>query len=112
MASTRTCILVLGMHRSGTSALTRVISLLGAALPQKLMPAAQNNNETGFWEPRYLWTLHDQMLGEAGSRWDDWRKLDLSALPPDRLRHYKAEVGRQIAEEYGDAQLIDRKSVV
>jgi hypothetical protein len=102
----QSCILVLGMHRSGTSALTRVINLLGAALPQNLMQAAPNNNEAGFWEPQHLWTLHDQMLGEAGSRWDDWRKLDLSGLPPDRLMHYKAEIVRQIAEEYGDAQLI------
>ena len=102
----RTCILVLGMHRSGTSALSRVISLLGAALPKNLMPPRPNDNEAGFWEPRDLWTLHDQMLAEAGSRWDDWRKLDLSALPPDRLRHYKAEIGRLIAEEYGGARLI------
>jgi hypothetical protein len=94
------------MHRSGTSALARVISLLGAALPKNLMPPLPNDNEVGFWEPRDLWTLHDQMLAEAGSRWDDWRKLDLSALPPDRLRHYKAEIGRLIADEYGGARLI------
>lgn len=102
----RSCILVLGMHRSGTSALTRVISLLGAALPKNLMSPLPNDNETGFWEPRDLWTLHNQMLAEAGSRWDDWRKLDLSALPPARLRHYKADIGRLIAEEYGGARLI------
>lgn len=102
----RSCILVLGMHRSGTSALTRVINLLGATLPRNLMLAEPGNNEAGFWEPRDLFRLHDRMLAEAGSRWDDWRGLDLSVLPPDRLRYYKAEIGRQIAEEYGDAQLI------
>ena len=81
----RSCILVLGVHRSGTSAVTRVINLLGAALPKNLMPPSPNNNEAGFWEPKNLWLLHDRMLREAGSRWDDWRKLDLGILPPERL---------------------------
>ena len=36
-------IMVLGMHRSGTSALTRVISLLGADLPHGLLPPTQTN---------------------------------------------------------------------
>ena len=101
----RCCILVLGAHRSGTSALTRVINLLGAALPQNLLPAYPGN-EAGHWEPKRLLKLHDQMLAEAGSRWDDWRKLDLAVLPPERLDFYKAEIGRLIAEEYGDARLI------
>jgi hypothetical protein len=70
------------------------------------MPAAPANNEAGFWEPQDLSTLHDQMLGEIGSRWDDWRSLDLSMLPTYSFEHYKAEIGRQIAEEYGDAPLI------
>lgn len=41
-------ILVLGMHRSGISALTRIISLLGADLPPNLMPPAADNNAPGF----------------------------------------------------------------
>jgi hypothetical protein len=101
----RCCILVLGVHRSGTSALTRVINLLGAALPKNLMPPTPNNNEVGFWEPQNLWLLHDQMLREAGSRWNDWRKLDLGILPPERIVFYKSEIRRLIAEEFNDAPL-------
>jgi hypothetical protein len=33
----RTCVLVLGMHRSGTSALARVLNLLGCDLPKTLI---------------------------------------------------------------------------
>ena len=101
----RCCILVLGAHRSGTSALTRVINLLGAALPKNLMPPAPNNNEAGFWEPKNLWLLHDRMLREAGSRWDDWRKLDLGIFSPERLDFHKSEIRRLIEEEFGDAPL-------
>ena len=70
--SSRQAILVAGMHRSGTSALTRVFSLLGADLPENLAPALPDNNETGFWESVDLMVLHDKMLMSAGSSWDDW----------------------------------------
>jgi len=101
----RTAIVVLGMHRSGTSALTRMLSLLGAHLPEHLL-GANPTNKAGHWEPERLVNLHDQMLGEAGSCWYDWRAFDPAALPPGRLDHYRAEITRIISEEYGEAPLI------
>ena len=68
----RTAILVLGMHRSGTSACTRTINLLGADLPTNLMPAQPGNNEVGFWESMDVYELNDEILASAGSSWDDW----------------------------------------
>lgn len=67
-------ILVLGPHRSGTSALTRVLNLLGASLPRNLL-AANHLNETGFWESAELIRLHDQVLAEAGIAWHDYLKI-------------------------------------
>ena len=46
-------LLVLGMHRSGTSALTRVLNLLGVALGDDLMPPGPDN-PLGFWEHQAL----------------------------------------------------------
>jgi hypothetical protein len=63
------------MHRSGTSALTRVANLLGADLPKNLMPP-NAENESGFWESDDLMTIHDEALATAGSRWDDWRAIE------------------------------------
>jgi glycosyltransferase involved in cell wall biosynthesis len=92
------------MHRSGTSAITRVISLLGAALPSRLMPPSPNNNILGFWEPLQLSMLHDQMLAEAGSSWDGWQQLDLAArLSESRLANYKAEIVRELDDCFGTA---------
>ena len=95
---------VLGMHRSGTSAVVRVLSLLGAALPRRLLDASRGN-EAGHWEPQFLMDLHHKMLIEAGNRWDDWRAFDPKALSPERAAHYKGEIKRLIAEEYGEASL-------
>ena len=56
-----TAIVVLGMHRSGTSALTRTLSLLGAALPGNLLPS-KPSNETGFWESTDILEFNDRVL--------------------------------------------------
>jgi len=96
------------MHRSGTSALARMLSLLGAELPEHLMGTeyrGRGGNEAGHWEPERLVDLHDEMLAEAGSRWDDWRRFEPAALGPERFSHYKGEIARLIEEEYGDASL-------
>src|SRR5215207_75686 len=100
----RAALLVLGMHRSGTSALARMLSLLGAALPEHVL-GAQRGNEAGLWEPERLVDLHAEMLSEAGSRWDDWRRFEPAALGPERLSHYRSTLAQLIAEEYRDAPL-------
>jgi hypothetical protein len=99
-------ILVLGMHRSGTSALTRILSLCGASLPRRLIGPASQNHESGFWEPAEIVALHDEILAAAGSSWYDLRSFpstwfDLPAATPfaDRL-------ARLIETEFGTAPLI------
>ncbi|MER8848740.1 MULTISPECIES: glycoside hydrolase family 99-like domain-containing protein [Mesorhizobium] len=104
-ATKRTCIMVLGMHRSGTSALTRVLNLLGATLPDQVI-APDENNASGYWEPTSLNTLNEKLLAEAGSRWDDWRLFDPSNLAPPRALFYRTEISRIIDEEYKDASVI------
>lgn len=52
---------VVGMPRSGTSALTRVLSLCGGALPAKLHGAVADNPR-GRWEPRESLLLNDEIL--------------------------------------------------
>ena len=75
-SSTRRCILVTGMHRSGTSALTRVLNLAGAVLPRvELMPPAPDQNPTGFWEALEVCDIHQSFMAKHGHRWDDFRRL-------------------------------------
>lgn len=103
-APDRTCILVLGMHRSGTSAITRALSLLGAALPSNILGPGRGN-ESGHWEPERLIAFHDKMLKELGSRWNDWRALDLTTLTARRREEVKSEVAQLLKVEFGEAQL-------
>lgn len=43
-------VVVLGMHRSGTSAITRGLTVLGVELGDRLMPPKENVNDRGFFE--------------------------------------------------------------
>lgn len=61
---------VLGVTRSGTSALTRMLSLCGAALPPGLA-GANSANPLGYWEPRASHRLNIEILRRHGSEWFD-----------------------------------------
>lgn len=101
----RRAILVLGMHRSGTSALTGIVNALGAAAPKTLM---ENNydNPTGFFESMSLMLAHDELLASAGSAWDDWRRFDPQASGPEVLRRHRKKIKALVRREFGDEQLI------
>jgi len=73
-------LLVLGMHRSGTSALAGLLAGDGVQLPAG-SPPADPFNPRGYWEPLQLLACHNTLLEEAGSRWDDPRLAPLSPSP-------------------------------
>lgn len=82
-------IVVLGMHRSGTSLLTRVLNLLGCALPKNLL-GAHESNPRGHWESLDAIEINDTLLSALGRRWDDVREL-----PDDWLDREETEYARQ-----------------
>ncbi|MBU8537757.1 sulfotransferase family protein [Falsiroseomonas tokyonensis] len=87
------------MHRSGTSALTRVLSLHGLSLPARVMKPARDNPR-GFWESAEVAALDDRILAAAGSRYDDPRPLPPGLLPPDALEPFVAEAVELLATEF------------
>lgn len=100
----RTCLLILGMHRSGTSALTRVLSLGGASLPSTLMKATEAN-ETGYWESTKLYEYHKALLEELNSYWNDWRSIDWACVSPDRREEIKDEINHILDQEFQNSLL-------
>jgi hypothetical protein len=66
----RQIIFVLGMGRSGTSAITRVLSLCGARLPGPLL-GASDGNLTGHWEPIDAININNAFLSRHGASWYD-----------------------------------------
>lgn len=62
-------IVVLGMHRAGTSAITRALEVLGVSLGNNLMPAIEHVNPKGFFEDLEVNALNIEMLSTVGSDW-------------------------------------------
>lgn len=98
----RTVAVVLGMHRSGTSALMRALSLAGFALPRRLLSGSEDNLE-GFWEPSYVVALNERVLAALGQDW-----TSIGAIPPHRFEEpgaaaLRAEAEAILREDYGDA---------
>lgn len=83
--SPRRLIFVLGVGRSGTSAITRVLSLCGASLPERLLGAGEGN-PTGHWEPLDALDLNEAFLERYGSNWYDprWPCWETVADSPQR----------------------------
>ena len=101
-AVSREALLVLGMHRSGTSATAGLLVRLGAQGPSMLMPADASNPE-GYWESRRLWEVHERLLREIGSRWDAYTHLDTEKLQSSISADLKDECRRALLAEFGDA---------
>lgn len=97
-------ILILGMHRSGTSAMTRVCNLLGTELGVRLIPPGPFNPK-GHWEHGELLRINRRMLSVMGaSSGFVWPlpKGHLSAQKAEPLQQMIADV---IGEDFADAPL-------
>jgi hypothetical protein len=64
-------IIVLGMHRSGTSAISGVFSHLGVLMGKKLFKAQKGVNEKGFFENSLVVQLNERLFEKLESSWDD-----------------------------------------
>ncbi len=102
--SARRAMMVLGMHRSGTSAVTRVLNLLGVELGSRLMPPAPDN-PGGFWEHLGVVEIHDRLLSDLGRSWDDFRPLPENWLDGAAALRAHQEISKLIESEFADAPL-------
>ena len=95
-------VLVVGMHRSGTSAVTRVLNYLGCALPNHLSGMA-HDNERGFWESPAVRDLNERILESAGTAWDDWVEFDPSWYESPRANEFRGNARTVLEDEFGDS---------
>ncbi|MEI6697064.1 MAG: sulfotransferase [Bacteroidota bacterium] len=61
-------ILILGMHRSGTSLVAQLIAKWGAYMGHDLMPA-DAHNQSGYWEYQPLVDFHEKLLQKTNNIW-------------------------------------------
>lgn len=66
---TRRLLFVVGMHRSGTSALCAALNACGATFGEQLLDTMEGVNEEGFWEDSMFVDINEQLLGQLNTDW-------------------------------------------
>lgn len=87
-----TAVIVVGMHRSGTSALTRIVNLLGPTVGRDGdLVGARPSNLKGQWEIGSMTGFQEALLQKLGGTWDEPPELPVGW---ERRRALLLEVGR------------------
>src|SRR5215470_10184663 len=97
----RHLVVILGMHRSGTSALTGALAKSGATPGAHLMPPTTDNPE-GYWECAPVVRLNDELLKRMGSRWDSVVPLAGDAFAQPAIEAVRSDAAEIVAAEFGD----------
>ena len=97
-------LMVLGMHRSGTSVLAGSCRLLGADLGGRMMAAGQDN-VMGFWEHDEIVGLHDEILERLGFAWDDVRALPEKWWTYPVIQPQREALKALLQRDFGSAEL-------
>lgn len=103
--SDKTALVVLGMHRSGTSSVAGALALLGAQPPLTLLQPS-DDNPRGFWESLEIIHLNDRILQAGESWWNDWRPFDERKISDAQREAFEDDIIRTVGSEFGDASTI------
>jgi hypothetical protein len=97
-------VFVLGMHRSGTSALTGMLAQAGFGAPSDLMPATVANPK-GYWESLRIIRLNEDFIIEMESHWSSSLPLPAGWSESISARKWRTSLINIIAETYRGAEL-------
>jgi hypothetical protein len=102
----QSCVIVCGLHRTGTSAVTRLVNLLGADIAHDLLPPGPDNSR-GYWESYAVLEIHDRLLQTVTAAQDP--SFDPTPLPIDWLatnvaREAKRQLTNVIQREFVDSR--------
>ena len=102
--------MVLGCHRSGTSAVARALNLLGLGLPKHLVGSGKGN-DLGHWEPAAIVRFNDRLLESLDRSWFDpkplpggWRE-NLAEQQAEAIALWQAERAAGTATVFKDPRL-------
>jgi len=86
-------LIVVGMHRSGTSALGLLLEAMNCYFgPDTQVTPAQAANPKGYSERLDVVKLHEELLSNSSARWDAPGRFFLERLSPAVLREFDAQL--------------------
>ena len=72
-------VFITGMHRSGSSALSRAMTTLGVHHSANLMRASKDNQK-GYWEDNDFISFNDDLLRRTGQLWEEPKLIKTDEL--------------------------------
>ena len=105
LAQQRRAVVIVGMHRSGTSAVAGAINLLGAQQPNWMLQGGPSN-PLGYYEAYGVIHVNDWILRKAGSTWYDCLGFAPESLDPVTRGIAMALINISVSVEFGDASLL------
>lgn len=99
----RSCVLILGAHGSGASALADVLSTLGCVPPASVRPASKGNEQSV--ECSNMRLFNEELLASAGSAWDDIGKFPVEWRQSPPAAGFAERAVSLLGQEFGDAPL-------
>lgn len=97
----KTAYFILGMHRSGTSALGGVLDLMGLEFGSDLMKATKGNPK-GHFENMFVYRLNEKILKENDFTWDSYY-FDFNKISLNKKEKYIKEAKKVIGSEFMNA---------
>jgi len=97
-------LLIVGMHRSGTSAFARITNMLGFNLgPMESMGEPSKDNPKGFWEQMPVRNLNDFLLQAVGASWDNPHDFSVDRISEKARFDFFRLADRFVSRLRGDA---------
>src|SRR5271166_3970042 len=98
-------IVVVGMHRSGTSPITRGLKALGIELGEDLMEPVPDDNPTGFWEFKPIYELNERILAAIGKSWNSVGLIDSTVWQRPEMKSFKLEAVQILRTGFGNTSM-------
>jgi len=99
-------IVVLGMHRSGTSAITHGLEVLGASLGSNLQSPMLGVNNKGFFEDNDVVSINEEILRTLSQEWHTLSPITRAQLRSEPLATLKARAVQLLWEKMQAAKLL------
>jgi hypothetical protein len=104
MSANRKSLLILGAHRSGTSALAAALLQMGVDFgdPNHFIdPTLYHHNPNGFYELEWVNLLNDEIFQHLGTRWQYPAFFQEERLRASDLANHKDRIKSSLREEFG-----------
>ena len=97
-------VFILGMHRSGTSAVAGALAANGFYAGERLLPADPGFNDTGFFEHEDIVAIHDEFFRAFNLDWRYCYQLPEDCFDSNAAKKAKIKIGELLVGEYSAKQ--------